>query len=464
MNHPKRSVSAVDILKKSPRHHATIKQAPTYHAFVEKNSHFTGALFLVGSICSLPLVLKSLLIKLPAVIVGAKMDDALLVITNNPDDQVLGEMLRYSSEGFEERAKLLDQLYCVGTICSRETVELQGYAENGMNPDVAVFAVNSMLAVNLANPAQRKIAKPYIKVPWEEHIKETENQIKRDQKAHEKREKEMKEDEQRKLEAERKEKERLDKEERDRVEREKKDQERRDKEERDRVERERKDLEKKEKEERERVERERKDLEKKEKEERERIERERRDQEKREKDERERQERERLRQEKEEKERLELEKREGIYLFAYGTMMNDARLLEALKLTYLRKFPARKKSWALVFNGVSSANRDEGLANITPSATSVVYGIAYLIPSAKMLSMVDAAHGTDYRREALSLPIEIMDSTFTKVEKSATAEVYICKSIKTGLKPSVQQMIMMYEGKDYLPPPYYQHLTKISTM
>jgi len=159
-----------------------------------------------------------------------------------------------------------------------------------------------------------------------------------------------------------------------------------------------------------------------------------------------------------------MEKREGVLYFAYGATMDERKLLEGLKLTYLRKFPARKKNWGLNFNTVSKNSKEYGLSNINPDSSTSVYGIAYLIPTPKMLPLIDAVEGQDYQRELKPLPIEILDPSFEKVARTALAEVYIARAIKSGLQPTREHLQLLLAGKDFLPPSYFSQLEGTDTI
>jgi gamma-glutamylcyclotransferase (GGCT)/AIG2-like uncharacterized protein YtfP len=139
--------------------------------------------------------------------------------------------------------------------------------------------------------------------------------------------------------------------------------------------------------------------------------------------------------------------------FAYGSNMDVKRMTEERKINFSLRKHATLKGFILKFNKVSSANPNEGYANIVIDKNGTVEGVLYEILDSD-LSKLDLFEG--YPKHYNRIKIKIKLDNGQEVE----SVVYIAQpdKVKDGLKPTKKYLDHLLSAKDILTESYYKKL------
>lgn len=148
---------------------------------------------------------------------------------------------------------------------------------------------------------------------------------------------------------------------------------------------------------------------------------------------------------------------ERIYYFAYGSNMDEERMMERGAKIY-SNVRGVLKNYKLVFNKIASAGKGEGFANIEKEERNQVEGIIYEIDYEK-ISKLDLYEGVPKHYNRILIEVETPRGVLK-------CEVYIANSnmVKEGLKPERDYLNKLLKGKDFLSPEYYEFLKNTETI
>jgi len=147
-----------------------------------------------------------------------------------------------------------------------------------------------------------------------------------------------------------------------------------------------------------------------------------------------------------------------VYYFAYGSNMNQDRMIER-GVEFFEKQTGILKGWKLVFNKISSKKKGAAYTNITPEKSHSVEGIIYKTnePSIKKL---DGPEGYPEHYDKKDMSVELHDGKFLN------CVVYIANptKVRDGLKPEKCYLAHLLKGKEFLSENYFTFLKKIQTL
>jgi gamma-glutamylcyclotransferase len=131
-----------------------------------------------------------------------------------------------------------------------------------------------------------------------------------------------------------------------------------------------------------------------------------------------------------------------MFYFAYGSNLNKKRMLDR-GVIIKNVIPAKLFNYELKFNKVS---KQGAVANVVPCKDSVVEGVLYDVET---LVLLDKYEGYPKHYTRVLLNIENVD-----------AWVYIANReyIKEGLRPELEYLNHLLEGREYLSEEYYNNL------
>lgn len=148
-----------------------------------------------------------------------------------------------------------------------------------------------------------------------------------------------------------------------------------------------------------------------------------------------------------------------LFYFAYGSNMNEERMLER-GVEFTQKEKAILKGYQLAFNKIAGGKVGTGYANIIPCDGSVVEGILYAIneEGIKQLDIYEGVSTENYYRTILKIE--------TGGGKMVEAEVYIAHDhrIDDTLQPEREYLNHLLKGRDLLSEGYYRFLLDTKTI
>lgn len=142
-----------------------------------------------------------------------------------------------------------------------------------------------------------------------------------------------------------------------------------------------------------------------------------------------------------------------IYYFAYGSNMNEARMLERVgEFTIIGS--GVLIDYQLAFNKMAHGKIGEGYANVMTSPRDLVEGVVYQFDEIRKLDKPEG-YPIHYDRKLMAISI---DGGFVE------AWVYFARPsrISEGLMPSKSYLEHILLGKEYLSEAYFQKLVEIN--
>ena len=141
------------------------------------------------------------------------------------------------------------------------------------------------------------------------------------------------------------------------------------------------------------------------------------------------------------------------YYFAYGSNMNPNRMTER-GITFIKRELGELQGYALVFNKIVKST-GTAAANIIVDEKSIVYGALYTCADSHVLKQLDKYEGVASKQYyCTKCTVNLADKT------SVAANVYIANqdACKTGLLIHPSYLEHLLDGRDILPPRYYDFL------
>lgn len=153
------------------------------------------------------------------------------------------------------------------------------------------------------------------------------------------------------------------------------------------------------------------------------------------------------------------------HYFAYGSNMNEARMIER-RAPYSAWAPCVLEGYTLLFNKAASSGNNEGYANVVPQEGGEVHGIVYR-GTEETLGILDGFEGVTfghYQREIVEVEIRSAEPQWRGIAK-VTATVYIAQEgvTKEGLLPSQSYLNHLLQAKG-LPEEYLERLRSHPTL
>jgi len=136
------------------------------------------------------------------------------------------------------------------------------------------------------------------------------------------------------------------------------------------------------------------------------------------------------------------------------------------KAHYKTKFPGELSGYQLHFNKIALGIGRAGYANLMPvTDESKVCGIIYECTSHETLETLDMHEGTNgfkqghYYRKQVEVFVPVLSKTVRAITYLACDHC-----VADGLLPLKNYLQHLLEGKDLLPPEYYQKLCNVETL
>lgn len=150
---------------------------------------------------------------------------------------------------------------------------------------------------------------------------------------------------------------------------------------------------------------------------------------------------------------------ENVKYFAYGSNLSTRRMSVERGIKILERNRATLNDYELRFNKTARDNPQEGKGNIVRAKNMVVEGIIYDI-SESDLKKLDGFEGCPigYGRDIVMVRLEN--------GSEVNAFVYVAKpsQVRNDLKPSMEYLNYLLEGKDFLSMHYYEMLKATKTL
>lgn len=145
--------------------------------------------------------------------------------------------------------------------------------------------------------------------------------------------------------------------------------------------------------------------------------------------------------------------------FAYGSNMDEMRMMKERGVPFAARFPAKLSGYALIFSKTSDNNPKEGFANIAAEEGGYVEGIAYEITE-KGFNILDGFEKfpEHYRKINVSVILESGESV------EATAYIANENRTASGLKPSKDYLNYLMNASDCLSDFYLKRLQSVETL
>ena len=147
-----------------------------------------------------------------------------------------------------------------------------------------------------------------------------------------------------------------------------------------------------------------------------------------------------------------------LYYFAYGSNMNESRILSR-DVEFSKMFSGKLKDWKLVFDKKAYGKKGVAYANIVPESGLIVEGIIYEITE-KSVSKLDVAEGFPKHYQKSDMLVESDNGDVIK------CLVYVANPVQVmnGLKPEKSYISHLLEGKKFLTESYFSWLRQTSTI
>mmetsp|Transcript_9556 Transcript_9556/g.11806 ORF Transcript_9556/g.11806 Transcript_9556/m.11806 type:complete len:265 (-) Transcript_9556:422-1216(-) len=144
-----------------------------------------------------------------------------------------------------------------------------------------------------------------------------------------------------------------------------------------------------------------------------------------------------------------------VFYFAYGSNMNEQRMLHRLPMIKGSRF-AVLQDYELQFHSYSSDWKSlKGYCTITPKEGSSVEGLLYELP-AKNLDLLDSYEGVPWSYNRKNITVSLQGTSIPSV-------TYIAEHCSPNLMPSLDYLFHVLQNTGFSPN-YYQKLINVRTL